>query len=77
MKEIFVFLKENVPGENFIVLICDFPTWTVMICIPFFAFKTKNLPATEPTATYIPRLSTARAEDGFCEKSLETYFKHN
>lgn len=57
------------------VLIWDFPTWTVIMCIPFFAFSTKNLPATEPTATYRPRLSTASAVVGFFKKRPLMYIK--
>lgn len=62
------------PGEYLMALIWDFPTWTVIMCIPFFAFSTKNLPATEPTATQRPRLSTASAVVGFFKnKKINDY----
>lgn len=65
------------PGEYLMALIWDFPTWTVIMCIPFFAFSTKNLPATEPTATQRPRLSTASAVVGFCKnKKIMTIDLH-
>ena len=62
-----------IPGEYFSVLIWVFPTWTVIMCIPFFALRTKNLPATEPTATNNPRQSTANAEDGFYKEKKITH----